>query len=66
MRDWWMWGGFYVWQEIEYLFNSPKHTQTHRSDHWHEHGKVFIYPSIFFLISKLVEIMERADGDRYI
>lgn len=33
---------------------------------WPLTWNVYIYPCTFLLISKLVYIMERADGDRYI
>ncbi len=55
-----------VWQVIKNSSDSPNCTQTHQSDHWHEQWNVFIYPRTFLLISKLVDIMERADADRYI
>lgn len=55
-----------VWQVIRNSPDSPNCTRTHQSDRWHEHSNVFIYPRTFLLISKLVDIMERADGDRYI
>lgn len=56
----------HAWQAFQYSSDCLNCTQTHQSDHWHEHWTVFIYPRTFFLISKLVDIMERADGDSYI
>lgn len=55
-----------VWNVTKNTSDSPNCTQTLQYDRWNEHWNVFIYPYTFLLISKLVDIMERAEGDKYI
>lgn len=61
-----MWNWFRLGKFSGIYLTAQMVPQTQRPDHWHEERRVFIYSRTFLHVSQLADIVERADGDRYI